>query len=163
MSKTCRTNAHLWVPAVIILSVVAALLLPLQTSQALSPRPGKPAPVKARDDGGTIKLLTRFSSSWPWNEANWQDIWTVVQWRDDKGIWHDVDGWQGTLDAIDTNAGKTVVGFKSWWVDAPILGKGPFRWQVYHSKGSWLLATSDTFDLPEVSGAVVTVEVDLAP
>jgi len=55
------------------------------------------------------------------------------------------------------------VGCKRWWVDEEDLGKGPFRWQVYQSKGGRALARSGAFDLPGSSGATVVVEVSLAP
>jgi hypothetical protein len=144
-------------------SAIALLFLPGQTSEALSPRPGKPEPADAQASGGTIKLLAQFPSSWPWDKTDWQDLWTIVQWKDNKEIWHDVAGWQGTLDTVETGMGDVIVGHKTWWVDESDLGKGPFRWQVYRNVGGQLLTTSEPFDLPEAKGGMVIVGVDLTP
>jgi len=79
-----------------------------------------------------------------------------VQWQDDKGYWHDVAGWQSTLDEVQDGEGK-----KTWWLDEGLLGKGPFRWAVYRSQDGWLLATSGPFDLPARTGATATIEMSL--
>jgi hypothetical protein len=80
--------------------------------------------------------------------------WTIVQWQDTAGGWHDIDGWQGTLDEGNQ---------KMWWLGPGLLGKGPFRWLVYQStKGDKLLATSDPFYLPGAEGEKLQVEVSLS-
>jgi hypothetical protein len=79
-------------------------------------------------------------------------LWTVVQWQDRLGGWHDVEGWQGTLDAD---------GKKTWWVDKTDLGKGPFRWKIVQD--GELLAASESFYLPGSRGEVVKVSVSLVP
>jgi hypothetical protein len=81
-------------------------------------------------------------------------LWTVVQWQDALGGWHDVEGWRGTLDEGDK---------KTWWVDKADYAKGPFRWVVYQGQGGDLLGTSESFYLPSGHGQIVTVEVSLAP
>jgi len=100
----------------------------------------------------------QFSQAWPWATVPWQDLWTLVQWQDDKGAWYDVEGWQGTLDEVQDGAGR-----KTWWVAKSDKGKGPFRWRVYRGQGGWLLATSEPFYLPGLNGGTVTVEVSLEP
>jgi hypothetical protein len=80
-------------------------------------------------------------------------VWTVVQWQDSAGGWHDIDGWEGTLDE----------GNKRVWRVAPAaFGTGPFRWLVYQSQGGKLIATSDSFYLPDAAGKKLRVEVSLS-
>lgn len=82
------------------------------------------------------------------------DIWTVVQWEDGAGAWHDVDGWRGHLD--DAQAGT-----KTWWVSAADLSRGPFRWAVLQGENGQMLATSAPFYLPATTGQVQWVDVTL--
>ncbi len=78
-------------------------------------------------------------------------LWTIVQWQDSAGGWHDIDGWQGTLDEGDQ---------KMWWLAPNLFGKGPFRWLVYQStERDELLATSESFYLPDAAGEKLWVEV----
>jgi hypothetical protein len=81
-------------------------------------------------------------------------LWTVVQWQDALGVWHDVEGWQSIID----EAGRV-----QWWLGPENFGSGPFRWQVYQSIGSELLATSQSFDLPHAARQWVVVEVASNP
>jgi hypothetical protein len=70
------------------------------------------------------------------------------------GGWHDIEGWQGTLDEGDQ---------KKWWLAPNLFGKGPFRWLVYQStERDELLATSESFYLPDFAGKKVWVEVSLS-
>jgi hypothetical protein len=80
------------------------------------------------------------------------DAWTVVQWQDRAGGWHDVEGWQGTLEPD---------GSKRWWVSAKDFGTGPFRWIVTDRQGGQLLAISAPFSLPAVANEIVWREVSL--
>ena len=118
-------------------------------------------PDQAAPTGGRIQLQAQFSPAWPWDDVHWQSLWTVVQWYDAAGNWHNVDGWQGSLDTIEQ---KEVgwVGQKEWWAGQEILGAGPFRWLVYGQDGQ-LLATSDVFALPELPGGTITVALSLEP
>ena len=148
--------------------LAAAVLLPLSAHAAPLPLPPLPPPppitpvqVTPTFTGGFIELRARFPQAWPWGRAHWEDLWTVVQWKDDKGTWRDVEGWQGSLDEVLTDEGRTVVGHKTWWVAKDDLGRGPFRWRVYRSQGGWLLATSQTFELPSQRRATTTVEITL--
>lgn len=76
--------------------------------------------------------------------------WSVVQWLDARGDWHDVEGWRGHPDAD---------GGKRWWVQSKDFGTGPFRWAVYVAEGGPEMAASAPFRLP--AGADVTVTVGL--
>src|SRR5512143_1602836 len=125
------------------LVMTMSLLTPNQTSvQALPPRPTPAtvtptaAPSSYVREGGLIELHVHPLQT---------GLWTLIQWQDARGQWHDVDGWQGTLDGD----------LQVWWVAPRDFGKGPFRWQVYRSYGGSLLATSQAFSLPRRTGATV--------
>jgi hypothetical protein len=81
-------------------------------------------------------------------------VWTVVQWQDSAGGWHDVEGWRGTLDG----------GQKIWWVAQRDFDKGPFRWVIYEGQGGRQLATSESFYLPDSAEQWFWIEaLSLAP
>ena len=150
-------------------TTVLTALLPLWAAYA-APLPLPPLPLPPDQcqgsapstfTGGFIELSARFPQAWPWGRAHWEDLWTVVQWQDEKGTWRDVEGWQGSLDEIVTRADGTIVGHKTWWVARGDLGKGPFRWRIYRYRGGWLLATSSTFDMPSRKHATTPVEIAL--
>ena len=77
-------------------------------------------------------------------------LWTKVQWQDGWGDWHDVEGWQGTLDTADE---------KVWWVAPKDFGGGPYRWAIYASWNGPSLGASDPFYLPEATGLRVWVSI----
>ena len=77
-------------------------------------------------------------------------VWSVVQWQDSDGNWHNVDGWQGHLNST---------GIRRWWVAAKDFSKGPFRWQIFNAPNGQLLATSVAFTLPHEANSVLRVEV----
>ncbi|HQE93732.1 MAG TPA: hypothetical protein PLH19_02460 [Anaerolineae bacterium] len=85
-------------------------------------------------------------------------LWTVVQWQDAQGDWHDVEGWRGTLDEVAKNEGRKV-----WWLPADLFGAGPFRWVVYAPHGGAMLAISPAFYLPTATGQRTMVTVTLSP
>ncbi|MBN1874662.1 MAG: hypothetical protein JXA33_10565 [Anaerolineae bacterium] len=87
-------------------------------------------------------------------DSHWQSLWTVVQWQDAFGDWHDVEGWRGTLDEVGVGEGRKV-----WWLPADLFGVGPFRWQVYTQPAGALLATSQAFYLPDLVGQIEVVTV----
>lgn len=129
----------------------------------LPPRPTPPKPVVSEvPNGGKIMLQADFADDWPEAGLNWQDLYTVVQWQDEFGDWHDVKGWQGSLDEVSSKEGQ-VEGVKTWWVPALLFGSEMFRWQVYTEYGGSLMAQSVTFDLPEQKGQIVVVGVVLVP
>ena len=76
--------------------------------------------------------------------------WSVVQWQDSAGGWHNVDGWVSSLDAR---------GSQRWWVAAKDFGQGPFRWVVIQKPGNMELGVSEPFSLP--TGANETVHINL--
>ncbi len=128
------------------------LLAPTPSAvQALPPRPTPVAtmtptrlPLPYTREGGLIALRVQPAQSGGG---------TIIQWQDAKGLWHDVEGWQGALN------GDSQV----WWVAPADLGKGPFRWQVYQSRGGKLLAESKPFSLPGLNRETVRIEVGIKP
>jgi len=150
-----------WVIAVAIICVLVANLLPSSSARAtqlaLPPRPTPTTtlkPPKSAPDGGVIELYIKFDQAIVPTQA----LWSIVQWQDSLGMWHDVDGWQGTPDAIITG-GAT----KTWWVNKTDLGKGPFRWVIYAADKNKWLAESPSFYLPKTPGQKVEIVVSLAP
>ncbi len=113
---------------------------------ALPPRPeptSTPISQGTTEDGGYIELLYGGLPVGP------NGVWTIVQWQDpETEKWHDVEGWQGTMELDGT---------QRWWVAPEDLGKGPFRWRVYDEKGGKLLETSETFDLPSDANQYVVI------
>ena len=156
-------SAYITSVAVCALLILVSLPSPARTARAdLPPRftptpapPAQPAPQSA-PAGARIQLRAQFSPDWPDTGIPWQELWTVVQWQDEWGYWHDVEGWQGTLDEVQDGEGT-----KTWWLDQGLLGKGPFRWRVYRSQGATLFATSGPFNLPARTGATATIEMSL--
>lgn len=67
------------------------------------------------------------------------DLQTIVQWQDGLGEWHDVTGWQGTLNEAN---------FIVWWVAPRDLGAAWYRWVAFTTDGR-IHTTSDAFSLPE--------------
>ena len=65
--------------------------------------------------------------------------WSVVQWQGKDGVWHDVDGWQGTIEN----------GVKQWRVAPRHYGHGPFRWVVWNRDRSEVVGVSEPFTLPD--------------
>ena len=150
-----------YIASVITCALLVLVSLPSPARTALADLPPRPTPQpmpsapKPNPTGGTLEPHVQFPETLPYQ---WQELWTEVQWLDEWGRWRDVAGWQGTLDEVQDGVGK-----KTWWVAKDDLGRGPFRWRVYRSQGGWLLATSQTFDLPSQKRATTSVEVTLAP
>jgi hypothetical protein len=132
------------------LSLAAPSALPTRPTRwpTATPTATPPAPALFKPQvGAYIELHVHFAHV-P------REVWTRVQWQDYFGAWHDVDGWQGTLDAGHQ---------KLWWVADEDLGTGPFRWVVYQEQAGPSLAASEPFYLPDVSGKKVIVDVTLGP
>ncbi|MFZ1752086.1 MAG: hypothetical protein WAU10_00005, partial [Caldilineaceae bacterium] len=55
----------------------------------------------------------------------YEGAWTVVQWQDKPGKWHDVEGWQGHVRN----------GWIRWRVAPKDWQTGPFRWLLYDQAG----------------------------
>lgn len=158
MKGNSGTNVSVAPVIVIVFALMVGLLLlsglPLSTQAGpLGDLPGRdtptPAPQKGGGDGG---------SGFPpvaWIELSLQGakpgLWSVVQWQDTAGGWHDVDGWGAA-------AGSGVL---VWGVFPSEFGKGPFRWAIYEGPGGKLSKSSMSFNLPAKSGEVVRVSVSL--
>lgn len=151
--------------------VLLAAVLPSLASAAPSDLPPRPTPTTPEPtaeppaqptiDGGQIVLQVVFGENWSSTGLEWQDLWTVVQWQDPWGNWHDVSGWQGTLDKVCKSADQ-VKGMKSWWVPQSFFGKGAFRWLVYTAVDGDLLEQTESFELPVRVGQDVLLELELA-
>ena len=127
---------------VIVTGLQIILFESAPTAAALPPRPTAvptPNPPK-RIEGGFIELQATGEVA--------ADLWTVVQWQDDDGNWHDVTGWQGGLDEQN---------IKLWWVAEEHLGDGPFRWLI--TLDAEMLAVSESFFLPAHHGQKINVPI----
>jgi hypothetical protein len=143
-----------WFAVFVLISILLLAWSPLLTQAGRelpsreTPSPAQPPGDDDDDDkpaGAHIVLQVQSAPA---------KAWTIVQWQDSAGGWHDIDGWQGTLD----EGGK-----KMWWLASDLFGKGPFRWLVYQtSRGDKLLATSDSFYLPDSVDEKLRVEVSLS-
>jgi hypothetical protein len=110
--------------------------------------------------GGLIELRVQFPRDGI--DFQWQELWTIVQWQDEFGHWHNVEGWQGSLDKV-TEKNEMIVGRKTWWLASDLFGKGPFRWMVYRVQKGKLVGESESFYLGECPGKTVIVETTLIP
>jgi hypothetical protein len=118
--------------------------------------------VVANGEGARVHLQAHFSQDWPWDAMHWQeDLWLKVQWLDANGVWQDVAGWQGTLDAIQQ--AEDWMGMKELWLADAYLGTGPYRWQMFDRHDNHLLTTSDEFYLPSRGGDLMAVDMMLKP
>ena len=135
-----------------LLLVASATLPTLATVSALPPRPNpSPTPIvepSASAPGALIKLNVQPAAQ--------PALWTVVQWQDRLGGWHDVEGWRGTIEDVSNGVGKKV-----WWVARANFDTGPFRWVIYQSPGGKLLTASEAFRLPRYEDTMVVIEVSL--
>jgi hypothetical protein len=129
-------------PTLLCVALVAGLPANVLAAALSSP--------SAAPAGAAIILRVEFPSDWPWDEIPWQDLWTVVQWRDVTGIWRHVDGWQGGLDHVAVAEDGKATGAKTWWVGSGDLGRGPFRWLVTRGEARTLVAESSAFYLPDL-------------
>ena len=170
--KDYRLGAGLILVFVLVCIVLSIVGLPAWVRAApldLPPRPVTPTPTAsptaqptpgprraAQTRGALVELRVQF----PDVElaAHWQRLWTVVQWQDAQGKWHDVEGWRGALDGMQGGAGRKV-----WWLADNLFGGGPFRWLVFQEKDGKLLAGSEVFFLPQAAGETTRLEVLLAP
>jgi hypothetical protein len=131
-----------------------------------TPEPAPTLPTTETSKGGeslaSIALYATFPSTWPWYHLHGQQLLTVVQWQDEDGFWHDVEGWRGGFDRFDVNVDGSAVGIKTWWLAEQNFGAGPFRWIVYRDADrTQRLVTSEVFDLPGRDGSQHVVSLDL--
>jgi len=137
----------MWLRMVLLTVVLAlACAVPSLAWSELPPLPERP--VFSEPDGGWIAVRV-----WDAPEGvTYAEVWTVVQWQDGLGDWHDVEAWQGQPDVENE---------KLWFVAEEDLGKGPFRWVAY--VGGEELGASEAFDLPAVCDETVWSDIDLTP
>ncbi len=76
--------------------------------------------------------------------------WTVMQWQDALGGWHDVEGWRGEFDAD---------GYKTWRFPEQHFGTGPFRWEVFSKRDGGVWGVSAPFQLPDGRDQLLTITV----
>jgi hypothetical protein len=161
-----NTSEHRFgIVSIFVLGIAFALatfvLWPAEAS-TLPPRPTvEPTPAPTEPPADTPSGSSRVESSqivlkvdvWELEAIDsWRALWTVVQWQDGLGRWHDVTGWRGHLDALDG-----VTGIKRWWVLEDEFGEGPFRWLVLSGPEGEVLAATEPFSLPSLPDSVVTV------
>lgn len=113
--------------------------LPTATPLGTPPPTAVPSPLPV---GGTLILQAYHAPA---------SSWTVVQWQDANGGWHDVTSWQSQL----TN------GYVGWWVAPEDFGTGPFRWLLLDSPDGNPLGTSKSFHLPGYANNVILIELEL--
>ena len=149
MTMRTRVGLVLFVSSLCIVWVVG--VSPLQAApSALPPRPAVLTP-SALPPRPVVLTSTPLPSEPPVGgylelriQAAPVGLWSIVQWQDRSGGWHDVEGWKGTLDEGNR---------KVWWVARAELGKGPFRWLAFDLNGK-LLGTSKSFYLPHADQTV---------
>ncbi len=180
--KGTMFRAGIVIPLVILAFFAGALLLiawlPAMVQAAPAALPPRPSPTPTNEPVVTppatpptgvptsqpahrapaASALIRLQAYFDPARIPWQTLWTVVQWQDGQGEWHNVDGWQGTFDEVTGNEGQKV-----WWVAKAHLGTGPFRWMIYNSNTGKIFAVSNHFYLPAALDQAVIVQVQLAP
>jgi len=119
-------------------ALAAPLLLP--------PRPTPMPPSAALPAGGAIVLQVQGDL------AAWPALWTLVEWEDEQGAWHPVEGWVGPLDTVTATGGE-----KGWGIPPEHFGQGPFRWVIYTRQGGDRLVQSAAFLLPGQPGETTVV------
>lgn len=153
MTRNYRTKQYLTLIFTFFITISLTIFVPSVALADLPPRPGPSAPssdpgsdADAGDPiGGYITLQAPMAPA---------GIWTVVQWQDQAGGWHDIEGWRGLLD--DDRQ-------KVWWIAPADFGKGPFRWVVYQGQNGKSLTSSSPFYLPSAAYETVSVEIGSLP
>ncbi len=138
---TLKHRAIVWIGLIVMGALLTSLWQPTAQAGVLPPPRPTLTPTPQSSTGSYIELRV------PTDNIN---LWTVVQWQDGEGNWHDVESWRGILDEIHEHKGD-----KIWWVLPGEYGDGPCRWQVYDRAGGKLLATSHAFYLPTANRHVI--------
>ncbi len=140
----CAVVALALMPGGYLLLGTTPLPMPPRPTSSFPSRPVVPTPPPTLSTSGAgIELRVHAAMA---------GLWSVVQWQDGLGGWHDVEGWRGGMD--DQNR-------QVWWVAPKDMGTGPFRWLVLDRDGGEILATSEPFYLPAVPGQLLVIEVFL--
>jgi hypothetical protein len=138
-----RVLINLWVVIVLALLVWSAVA----PAGALAQEPDNGEDDEG-DLGGYIELRV---------QPGLGELWTVVQWQDGVGWWHDVEGWRAQVGPDQA---------VTWWVAPRDLDTGPFRWLVYqedHGRRGVVWA-SELFYLPKQAETLeVTTAVSVRP
>jgi hypothetical protein len=136
-----------------LVSLLFGLLWPPLSSagQTLPPRDTPTATPPAKKSGGKDKPIGAYIILQV--QPAQAGLWSVVQWQDSAGGWHEVEGWRGTLEA-----GGSI----RWWVAAKDFSTGPFRWVVYSRPGNQPVS-SGSFKLPSAANETVRVEISVGP
>ncbi len=113
--------------------------LPTRPTPAFPPRPVPPSPTPTLPLGAGIELRVHTTRV---------GLWSIVQWQDGLGKWHDVEGWRGGLNERNRQI---------WWVSPQDMGTGPFRWLVLDGEGGDVLTASEPFYLPAVPGQLLII------
>ena len=104
-----------WLIIGVLIAGLGLIPTPALAESGLPDRKPPTADDGGRDDSGPIGTYIELAAP---EQAG---AWSVVQWQDSAGNWHDVEGWRGTLDSH---------GYIRWWVAAKDFGTGPFRWVI---------------------------------
>ena len=141
----------------LLLSIVG--IAPAQSALAALPSPPPPPPTaepgyvaSAAPPNGALIVLSYPIDQLPLHA--WADVATLVQWQDNSGNWHAVDGWRGRFDSV--NGDKA---YKVWWLSSEHFGTGAFRWTIYSLADGAIYAVSAPFNLPSYPGETVHVMV----
>ena len=143
---TVKQRLGMWCGIIVVGLMLIGNWQPTVQAGTLPPRATLTPPPAPSSESAYIELRL------PTDNIN---LWTVVQWQDKGGNWHDVESWRGRLDDINDHKGH-----KIWWVLPGEYGVGPIRWLVYDRAGGQLLAPSHSFYLPGAHQHVI-VEVAL--
>ncbi len=124
-----------------------------------TPTPSAPLSTPtARPPDSTREIWLRVELA-PWCDG--RSLWTVMQWQDGLGQWHDIPGWQGPLDIVTGDIGRKV-----WVFPATMSGSGPFRWRVCPRPpdgiNQWCVV-SDAFELPYGAREYINLQLLPAP
>lgn len=147
-----HTKYHFTFSFILIALVVGLVTLAAQTpppahaGAGLPPRaiPVPPPPDDNKDrDGSAVGAYIDLAA--PDAPAG---AWTVVQWQDSAGGWHDVEGWRGFLP--DSSR---------WWVHPKDFGTGPFHWVVKAGPAGAVSKVSPSFHLPVGANQMVRMTV----
>ena len=158
-----QRRTQLILAAILGVSIFVLVVLAWATPDTVAQGPPLPTPTNVSSGGGSggggsdnddddddhrpigayIALQVQPASS---------ELWTVVQWQDSAGGWHDVEGWRGTLDSS---------GYRRWWVAAKDFNTGPFWWVVKRGANGPVVGTSDPFTLPGQANSTLQVSVSL--
>jgi len=130
---------------------LAGVTPPVQAGAGLPPRetptPASPGEDDDDDAGATSPVGAYISLQAGGVPAG---AWSVVQWQDSAGNWHEVEGWRG----LAANSSR-------WWVHPKDFGRGPFRWLVTTGPAGIVTKISPPFYLP--TGANETTLVTVEP